>query len=512
MRKLIRSICVSIGKAVKHDPEVQRLLKKHPIICGFIKRRLTADEAFGLNLTIGSFLTLFFIFFFFKILKTALGENTVTESDIRILNLVQIFRVPSFTHVMLFMTTLGKWQVVFLGALATSILFAMRQRWYNLTVLLMSVGVGEFFVWVIKNLIERPRPSLVNALTPEVGFSFPSGHAFVAFSFYGLIAYFLFHAVRKIWFKIGIVCITTIIISLIAFSRVYLGVHWPSDVFASMFSGFAWLTILVTVLEIRRKVRGTPPVKRFGLWMLRGSALVFFSIWFGATWYLFQAYTLPPVIAQYQQEEDHVIHEENIPEEFFKEVSRYSETMLGAKTEPIHFIFVGDQKDISQALEKTGWMLSETISFVSFQKLVYALLFDSPYPQAPGTPTFWNTKPNDLSYGKPTPANSVKERHHIHLWATPYKTDIGKKIYIGTAHFDKGIKLKSRLIIPIHHIDPAIDKEREQIKKDLMATGLVEKIQEFQIVEPTLGKNVGGDQFFTDGKAYTVFFKKEQVQ
>jgi undecaprenyl-diphosphatase len=512
MRKLIRSVFLSIGTAIKNDSEVQKLLDKHPIICGFIKRRLTPDEAFGLNLTIGSFLTLFFIFFFFKLLKTALGEAEITESDIRILNLVQIFRTPSFTHFMLFMTTLGKWQVIFLGTFAAIIIFFMRQRWYNLTILFMSVGIGELFVWIIKNLIERPRPALVNALTPEAGFSFPSGHAFVAFSFYGLIAYFLFHAVRKVWVKIGILCGAALVILLIAVSRVYLGVHWPSDVFASMFSGIAWLTMLITVLEIRRKVRGMLPAKRFCPWMIRGTACAFFCIWLMAAWYLFYAYTLPPVIAHYQQKETRSVYKGNISNEFFKNLPRYSETMLGTKTEPIHFIFVGSQEDISRALEKAGWVLSEEISFMSFQKLAYAFLFDAPYPNAPGTPTFWDTKPNDFSYEKPTPENSIRERHHIHLWVTPYSTNTGKHIFLGTAHFDNGLKFKSRLIIPVHKIDPAIDKEREYIKKALLETGAIERIDEFSIIEPTLGKNVSGDQFFTDGKAYTVFFKMEQVQ
>ncbi len=511
MRKIITSVIRSIGRGIRHDPEIKRLIERHPIVSGFIKRRLTPDEAFGLHLTVGSLLTLFFVFFFFGIFKQAIGEASVTESDIRILNFIQIFRTPSFTTAMLFFTTLGKWQVIFLGTAAASVIFIMRQRWYNLTTLLVSVIVGELFVWVIKNSIERPRPSLVNALTPEVGFSFPSGHAFVAFSFYGLLAYFFFYAVKKIWLRVIIFLSACILIGLIGFSRVYLGVHWPSDVVASMFSGCAWLTILITVLEIRRKTRTFPPMTKFRPLIVRLTIAGLFLIWLLSTVYFFKAYTVFPD-SPVSAETPPVLHEQKISDEFFSTESRYSETVFGTKTEPINFLFIGEQEDISRMMKKAGWTLSETISFGSFQKLVYAALFDTPYLQAPGTPTFWNTQPNDFSYGKPTEANSIRERHHIHIWVTPYSTDTGKHLFVATAHFDVGIKFRSWFIIPIHKIDPAIDKEREQIKKDLLATGFVEKIQDFQIVEPILGKNLGGDQFFTDGKAYSVFLKKDEIK
>lgn len=508
MRKIIISVTRSIGRAIKNDPEIQQCIARHPILCGFIKRRLTPDEAFGLNLTIGSLLTLFFVFFFFGLLKQALGEASVTETDVRILNFVQIFRTPSFTTVMLFFTTLGKWQVIFLGTIAASAVLVMRRRWYDLTTLLISVIVGELFVWVIKNSIEQPRPALINALTPETGFSFPSGHAFVAFSFYGLVAYFFFHAVKKITLRIVIFSSACILVSLIGFSRVYLGAHWPSDVVAGMLSGCAWLTILITILEIRRRTRTARSTPRFRPFVMRLTGVALFCAWLFSVLYIFETHTIFPPLAAPAQE-PRVVHEKNIPEELFSAYSRYSETVFGKKTEPINFIFIGERDAIRRMMEKAGWTLSETISFTSFQKLIYATLFDTPYPHAPGTPTFWNTQPNDFSYGKPTETNSIRERHHIHLWVTPHVTDTGRHLFAATAHFDMGIKFRSKFIVPIHKIDPAIDKEREQIKKDLLATGMVKNIQEFKIVEPILGKNLGGDEFFTDGKSYIVFLKKE---
>ncbi|KKR05280.1 MAG: Phosphoesterase PA-phosphatase related protein [Parcubacteria group bacterium GW2011_GWC2_39_14] len=74
---------------------------------------------------------------------------------------------------------------------------------------------------------------------------------------------------------------------------------------------------------------------------------------------------------------------------------------------------------------------------------------------------------------------------------------------MATAHFDKAVSFK----VKGHEIDPAIDKERDNVKKEIEATGLVNKIVEVQMVEPTLGQNQMGSNFFTDGKAYIVFLK-----
>jgi undecaprenyl-diphosphatase len=114
---------------------------------------------------------------------------------------------------------------------------------------------------------------------------------------------------------------------------------------------------------------------------------------------------------------------------------------------------------------------------------------------------------NDYCFEQSINSRSLQERHHLRLWATPYVTANGARVWVGTAQFDKSISLTSSLFIPTHQIDPAVDKERDTIKNDLLGTAKVEAWQTYQMVEPLLGKNAVGSEFFTDGKADVFFLK-----
>jgi len=396
---------------------------------------------------------------------------------------------------------------VFVGTLLISLLFTVIKRWYYLVALIVSVSGGQIFVWLIKHLVERPRPPLINALAPENSFSFPSGHSFIAFSFYGLLTYFLFRATKSKFLKVFSIVVGISIISAIGFSRIYLGVHWPSDVLASFASGAAWLTALITTLEIMRKLNhreyAFPPYFKQSLTITL--AIIIFGFWGSYIGYFFQAHPLKPLVAIVESRV--IISEKDIPQTLFLNLPRTSENIIGDPTEPINIIVINSQEKLTQTLETAGWLILDSITPKSLWRLIIASIFNKPYPQVPGIPSFWNTRPNEFAYGKSTAANSIRERHHIYFWATPFMLKDQRRIWFGTAHFDKTIKLESGIILPIYTIDPAVDKERDKIKSELLETGNVVSWQELQIVEPTLGSTQSGAQFFTDGKSCVFFLK-----
>lgn len=507
MFRFIKSIVKSIGTGVASDPEVRRWQARHPRLSVFIRRRFTPDEKFGLHLTIGVVIAFVFFFFFFRVVEDYIGQDLLIQSDLRIINLVQIFRGPVFTRVMLFATYLGSWQVTFFGLLLAGVVFLLLRRWYELILLAVSVFGGEVFVWVIKNLVDRPRPPLVNALIPASGFSFPSGHGFVAISFYGLIAYFLFRLSSKILQRVVIIIVALIIVVTIGFSRIYLGVHWPSDVLASYASSAAWITLLITALEIRRRF-GLPRRQRP---LLATSPVVIVAVaalalWLaGASWFYMRHPLSPKNTAIV--EPPTVVSSQDIPERLFVHLPRASETITGKAMEPVHLIFIASQEELEKIFQTAGWLPADQIGWNSFWRMVGSATFGRPYPQAPGTPSFWNTAPNDFAYEQATSDNSLDSRHHIHFWRTSFSLSNGQSVWFATAHFDQTIKTSNFGIFPVHTIDPAIDKERDKVKSDLEKTDLVDKLEPYQIVGPTLGSNQGGDPFFTDGKAYIFFLK-----
>lgn len=487
------------------DPNVQNFVEKHPKFSKFVKKRLTPDERFGLYLTIGIIVTGFFVFLFFGVVQDFFGNDPLVQSDLRVINLVQIFRTPPFTAVMLFFTYLGNWPVVFFGLTLTSVLFFLRKRWRYLFGIILSVGGGEVFVWILKNIIKRPRPPLVNALVHEPSYSFPSGHGFVAITFYGLVAYFLIRWAKNRLLKILFALVGFSIVLAIGFSRIYLGVHWPSDVLASYASGAAWLVALITALEIRRKFNNVDRHPFLARKYIVSFGLLAFAIWAGFVIYYYQSH--PPASGSALPKAATVISAADLPDGIFDVLPRTSETITGTPMEPIDVVIVATPEKLDAAFVSAGWFTPDLISPASFARMVKATVFGLPYPTAPGTPSFWNATPNEISFEKPTEKNSVSERHHLHLWVAPYILEDGRHVWFGTAHFDQSLA-ETVYMIPVHSIDPAIDKERDKVRDDLVATSRVESTREFQIVEPTLGKNQAGSLFFTDGRAYVIFIRQ----
>ena len=99
---------------------------------------------------------------------------------------------------------------------------------------------------IFKFIIRRERPIGIN-LIEESGYSYPSGHSMVSMAFFGLIAYLIYKNVKNKFYKIISIIALLIIIFLIGFSRIYLGVHYFSDVLAGFLTAIAYLMIFITL-------------------------------------------------------------------------------------------------------------------------------------------------------------------------------------------------------------------------------------------------------------------------
>ena len=112
--------------------------------------------------------------------------------------------------------------------------------------LAVSLTGGGVMIGGMKTKYERARPTLIEALAKEGTFSFPSGHSFISLCFYGILTYFWCRS-RRDWFqRIAVLTASGSGIALIGASRVYLGVHYPSDVLAGYAAAVPWLTACLT--------------------------------------------------------------------------------------------------------------------------------------------------------------------------------------------------------------------------------------------------------------------------
>ena len=126
-------------------------------------------------------------------------------------------------------------------------LFVKKNKWYSIKVpaiALSSLGL----MFLLKHSFNRERPS-IPLLQQAAGLSFPSGHALMSVTFYGLIIYLIFKSYRDREWKWVPIAFLIILILVIGFSRIYLRVHYASDVLAGYCIGFLWLVFAIWLLN-----------------------------------------------------------------------------------------------------------------------------------------------------------------------------------------------------------------------------------------------------------------------
>lgn len=150
------------------------------------------------------------------------------------------------------------------GIAFLSLLFAWhlwrRQAHYWMLTLLLAVPPGMLLNVLLKHSYQRLRPSFEEPLLTLPTYSFPSGHALAATVFYGVLASYLWIRASGAGQRAAVALGAVLMVSLVAFSRLYLGVHFLSDVVAGMMEGLGWLAVCITaVSSLRRHREGRLP-------------------------------------------------------------------------------------------------------------------------------------------------------------------------------------------------------------------------------------------------------------
>jgi len=155
-------------------------------------------------------------------------------------------------------TSLGSASVLVLITAATIIYFLLVRRWATALLIFVAVAGGQVLSSLLKVGIDRPRPELVSHLVTETSLSFPSGHAMLSAVTYltlgSLAARFLPGRVAKVY----VLSLSVLVAILVGISRIYLGVHWPSDVLAGWCAGFAWAMLCWLVARLLQRREALP--------------------------------------------------------------------------------------------------------------------------------------------------------------------------------------------------------------------------------------------------------------
>jgi len=254
---IVRSIWQSLKDALGNNEYIVIWTQKNPRTISFIKARLDTSAFSGLTLSVLMLAFIYVVALFAGVVEDLITSDSIVAIDAHIANLVFTLRTDLLTTIFSWITLLGKSHIIigFIG-IALVLLWIWKKSYYIFPFLISVVG-SVTFTYLGKLAMHRPRPEL--AIYAEHSFSFPSGHATIAVAFYGFAGYLLMHATQNWNRKVNILFSILFIIIAIGFSRIYLGVHYISDVWSGYLVGAMWLIIAISFSEWRRHQQKSAP-------------------------------------------------------------------------------------------------------------------------------------------------------------------------------------------------------------------------------------------------------------
>lgn len=176
-----------------------------------------------------------------------LNSGYLNYIDFIIVQKVYAFSSLYFKDIAIFITDLG-YNIHITSVLVILLLILIYYKHYKNAVLsILVLSTSPLLIYFTKYIFHRSRPPLEYRLMYAEGFSYPSGHAFISVTFYGFILYLILKHIKNKYLKWSLSILLGILIFLIGFSRIYLGVHYPSDVIGGYLLGGSWLCFWIIV-------------------------------------------------------------------------------------------------------------------------------------------------------------------------------------------------------------------------------------------------------------------------
>lgn len=186
----------------------------------------------------------------FMLVAYFISNDKITYFDLPIIQFIQGLETPFLTVIFKTFTWVGSaYGVIPITIAICMFLFFRLHRRKQAVFFAFSIASTIALNELLKLYFKRDRPEFYRLM--EIGgFSFPSGHTMMAFSLYGIICYIFWHHLHKTRSQILLVIFTTIMAFSIAISRIYVGVHFPSDIIAGIAASTFWITVLITIFHL----------------------------------------------------------------------------------------------------------------------------------------------------------------------------------------------------------------------------------------------------------------------
>jgi undecaprenyl-diphosphatase len=228
----------------------------------FLRARISPESFVGLQLTAGLIALCVALVLFGVIAVSVATGNDLTQLDTGINVWLHVHKTKQLTQLFRLISKLHSNLIVAVATLAVSAYLWFRHLRYWLITFISAVFGGMLLNVLLKNLFVRPRPHFDDSIRVLTTFSFPSGHTMLATVFYGALSAFVVSRLRGWLLRALAILLAMFMIVLVGFGRMYLGVHYLSDVLGAMAEGSAWLALCFLVVGLIRNWQKRPGVPR----------------------------------------------------------------------------------------------------------------------------------------------------------------------------------------------------------------------------------------------------------
>jgi undecaprenyl-diphosphatase len=225
--------------------------ERHPGLARFITARFMREEYLGLYLTIGFLLSLAALWIFAGVTEDVIHHDSLTRFDLTLTTWIRAHSTPLGDRIFTVVSALGS--PAAMGAIGAvgALLLLVRRKWLVLTAWVGAFAGAGLLTLILKNIIQRPRPVEATTFLYGMSFSFPSGHALGSLVGYGMLAY----VIGSMWMesareRVRLAIATATLVLAIGVSRLYLGVHYFSDIVAGYAVGILWLSVCLSGLQV----------------------------------------------------------------------------------------------------------------------------------------------------------------------------------------------------------------------------------------------------------------------
>lgn len=451
-----RSFLALSPRAVRIAEEVLRWGNGHPRLSKLFGGVLDPSRAESRTLFLIGILLIVASWLFLSVLEGVVTGEPLVRVDQGLFQLLQSLRTPWGDKVMVFVTELGDGVTITIAVGAVLAWLLWRRNWRAAGYWAAAIGFGEIGAKVIKLALHRPRP-IANLYDGLSTWSFPSGHATMSMVAYGFLAVLIASqgAPQRRW---TVYAGAAVLVSAIAFSRLYLGAHWLSDVIGGLSLGLAWVCLLA-IAYYRH------PVSRVPIRGLPGVALLVFVL--AGAWHVSTQY--PADLKRYEPRKEVVRYDAQAWWiGGWRRLPVYRLDLEGDFEQPLNLQWAGGLDDVRKTLSARGW--HQPVSLAAGTALRWlspaAALEDLPL-----LPQVHDGRDEVLQMTYPLSARRRGPRQVVlRLWRSDVSLDPGgTPLWLGSAALQKtGHIVVLKVPVDDRHYDQALS----ELARSLRSTGL----------------------------------------